>query len=1019
MTEYKTPRLASRRTFYGRLRLLCLLAMASTALSVFGADISDSSAIPFLIRSWQHEQGLPNNTVNAITQTHDGYLWLATDEGLARFDGEHCRVYGLQDGLQNLQISALLEDSRQVLWIGTSGGGLARMVHGQIQAFTSKDGLAGDSISSFIEDNHGDVWVATHTGLSRWQDGHFISLATNLNPMFVYDLAKDKEGDIWAATLHNGLLRFHNDTCTVAKIDQNPRCVLIDSKGRVWAGVRERVMLCYDHGNWIRYGTNDGFPEIITSHIAETADGTIWVGSLNEGLYYFQNGRFNALQKRDGLSDNAILSLFASREKFLWVGTQSGGMNRIGPKKLFVCHVMDGTSEAQLRSMAQTTNRTIWVGTFGQGMYSWDGELFQPLLDKIYRDHLLVEAVLSARDGSVWWGAGPVLSQLNDGKLKAHFADTSWLTADRVWSLCEDRNGGIWVGTYNGKIGLLKQSKFNQIKGFSGKPITALAQERGGALWIGSLGGGLARFENGKLTVLTTKEGLQSDLIRTLLLETNGTLWIGTDGGGLNRWSQGKMTGFTTQQGMLDNTILQILDDDEGCLWLGCNQGISRVSKLVLDKVAKGKSTSVHSLDFGMSDGLASEECVGNFGAALRSRSGLLYFATAKGIVVIDPRQQNHLGPPPTALVENVFVDKIALPYVDWQMASNNLGRLAVIPAGNHAFEFQYTGINFEAPEKIRFRYQLEGWDPAMIEAGDVRSVHYGYLPPGTYHFHVQACNANGQWNEPGATVSFQVGAFFWQMFWFRALTVCLLLGLLAVGIRVVERRRYRARLRRLEQERAMERERGRIARDLHDELGSSLTYISMSITDIGQSKNNNADDLKARAEKISGFATRTARALDEIVWAVNPRNDTLRSLLEYLTELARELFENTDTHCRFQFPADLPALPLPPEMRHNLFLTVKEALTNTLKHAHATEVLMSAKPDSQHIEICLQDNGVGFTPQTSRPAGEHNGLENMRRRVETIGGQFTIESTPGKGSLIRIIIPLPAGASSATKSSK
>jgi signal transduction histidine kinase/streptogramin lyase len=1009
-------------SFFRNCAILWPLVLGTGLQSVAVAEeAAGNPDTPFLIRSWQNQQGLPNNTVNAVTQTRDGYLWLGTDEGLARFDGVHCRVFGLADGLRNLQISALLEDSRGGLWIGTAGGGVSRMIHGEITTYSVQDGLAGDSISSFVEATNGEVWIGTHTGLSRWHDGVFTPVAKELGPMLVFDLAKDRQGAIWAATLHNGLLhfadgKFSNAEWKAATSNENPRCVFVDSKNRVWAGLREKAILCLADGTWTRYGTNEGFPEVVTYRLAETADGTIWAGSWNEGLYYLQNGRFNALQKKDGLSNNAILTLFAGREQFLWVGTQSGGLDRIGPKKLSVYHVVEGASECQLRSLAQTTNGEMWLGTYGQGVFQWEPAQFTPLQETRLRAHLLVEAMLGARDGSVWWGAGPSLYQRKDGKLISYYGDTPWLTGDRVWSLCEDREGGMWVGTYNGKLGLLKNGKFTPVNGLSGKPVTALAQETNGTLWIASLGGGLARLQNGALNTFTTKDGLNSDLIRTLLLDADGALWIGTDGGGLNRWANGRMTGFTTRQGLLDDIILQILEDDDGCLWLGCNRGICRVSKRVLNDVAAGKSASAHVYNLGIPEGMASEECVGNFGAALKTQSGQLCFATAKGIVVVDPRRQSPIAALPEALMEGVLVDRVRIEDGKWRMANSQSNPSSILqppsslqlPAGQHSYEFHYTGIGFDAPEKIQFRCRLDGLDADWNEVGKTREVTYSYLPPGTYRFRVQAGNLNGEWNEPGAAMAFVVPAYFWQKTWFAVLSAFLVVGLLGAGIRRIERRRYRARLKRIEQEQAMEKERVRIARDLHDELGSSLTYISMSITDLGQSRESSAAQLKARADKISSFAVRTARALDEIVWAVNPRNDSLRSLVEYLTQLARELFENTDVHCRFQIAENLPDVPLPPEMRHHLFLVVKEALNNALKYSRATEIVLSARTDGPRIEIGLQDNGTGFDLAAVQARAERNGLENMRQRMESLGGRFAIETQPDNGTIIKLTVNFP-----------
>ena len=986
-----------------------LIGLLGFALTAGAGENVSPPATPFFVRAWQNQQGLPNNTVNTVIQTRDGYLWLGTDEGLARFDGVRCRVFGLADGLKNLQISALMEDRRGRLWIGTAGGGVSRLEQGKINNFSVTDGLAGDSISSFVETTNGDVWIGTHTGLSRWRDGTFTTMAKSLGPMLVFDLAPDRAGDIWAATLHHGLLHFQGEKFSVADgesgaITNNPRCVFVDRQNRVWAGLREKKILCGENGVWTTYGTNEGFPEVVNYRMTETADGTIWAGSWNEGLYYLQAGRFHPLQKKDGLSDDAILSLFAGRDGFLWVGTQSGGLNRIGAKKLSIIHLLDGASECQLRSLAQTADGELWAGTYGQGVYRWAGASAGQLQDAAFRGHMLVETLLAGRDGSLWWGAGPALGHWKTGQMIERFSDTPWLLGDRVWSLCEDRSSGIWVGTYNGKLGRLRQGKFLQLKNFSGKPITALAQQPDGTLWIGSLGGGLVRLKDQKLTTFTTKSGLQSDLVRTLHLDAAGALWIGTDGGGLNRWARGRMAGFTTRQGLPDDIVLQILEDNDDGLWLGCNRGICRVSKRELAAVADGKMAAVHPLNFGIPEGMTSEQCVGNFGAALKTRDGQLCFATAQGIVTISPRQPSALAALPSAVLETIFVDQQLLTNVPVGGAE----MAVTIPAGKHGLEFHYTGIGFDAPEKIRFRYRLEGFDSAWTEAGDRRVALYNFLPPGSYHFRVQAGNLHGQWNELGAGMSLRVLALFWQEAWFRLLLAGGLVSLIAAGIRLWERRRYRARLRRMEQERAMENERGRIARDLHDELGSSLTYISMSIADIGQSAETSAEKLKARVDKISHFAVRTARALDEIVWAVNPRNDSLRSLVEYLTQLARELFENTDVHCRFQIAENLPEVPLPPEMRHNLFLVVKEALNNALKHAHATEISLSARTDDQRFEICLQDNGTGFDPAAISARSERNGLQNMRERITTLGGRFFLTSQPGHGTRIRLIVNYP-----------
>lgn len=885
---------------------------------------------------------------------------------------------------------------------------------GRIETFTHQDGLTGDSISALLEDTNGDIWIGTHTGLSRWHGGKFEIPDKALQSAFIFDLAQDHEGNIWAATLHDGLLRSaQNGTFSLVddgvrtNITSNPRCLLVDDRGRVWAGLREKTLLCYDHGKITRFGTKEGFPEIIVNQLLQTQDGTIWAGSLNSGLYYYRGGRFNVLLKKDGLPDSSILSLYTGREHLLWIGTQSGGLARLGPKKFSVYHVMDGASECVLRSLAQTTNGDLWVGTYGQGIYHWQGSRFESLAgEPDVNTHPLVEAAFGASDGSLWWGAGPRIYCLRDDELVYSFGD-HWLTGDRIWCLGERPDGAIWIGTFNGQLKLWRHGKFTSAGDFGGKPITSLAQQPDGTLWVGTLGNGLFRLQDGRVTNFTATNGLSSDLIRCLSLDADKTLWIGTDGGGLVRLAGGQFSHFNTRQGLIDDTVLQILSDDDNCLWLGYDQGICRISKREVEDEAKGRAQVLHPLVIGVAEGLVAEQCIGNFNAALKLADGRLCFSTVKGIAVIDPRKQLARLTLPLVLMQNILMDdKPLLP------SGAKQDGLPVYEAakGEHVFQFFYTGLNYDEPERIQFRYQLEGYDLRPVDAGTERSARYNYLAPGTYRFRVFASNSNAVWTQTGSGSVLIVPAYWWQTDLFKVLFTLFCLVLVALVVRSAVERRYRAQVKRLEQENAMENERTRIARDLHDELGSSLTYISMAVNDLTQKSGDDAEKFQQRQKKVSTFANRTARSLDEIVWAINPGNDSLRSLLAYLMQFAREHYEDSGVSCRFQIADDLPELPLPPEMRHNIFLAVKEALNNALKYSRATEVHLIAKLTGSQVEICVRDNGTGFDLPAMLATSERNGLTNMRKRVEKLGGKFSIETAPGKGTAIRLTVNCTTG---------
>jgi signal transduction histidine kinase len=442
-------------------------------------------------------------------------------------------------------------------------------------------------------------------------------------------------------------------------------------------------------------------------------------------------------------------------------------------------------------------------------------------------------------------------------------------------------------------------------------------------------------------------------------------------------------------------------------LWLGCNRGICRISKRVLNDVAGGRAQLLHPMPIGAAEGLAAEQCVGNFGAAVKLADGRLCFSTVKGIAVIDPRKQlTHLALPLVLMQDVLMDDKPLLP----SGAKQDGLPVYLAAKGPHVFQLFYTGLNYDEPERIQFKYQLEGYDLHPVDAGTGRSARYNYLAPGTYRFRVYAGNSNAMWTGTGNGIVLIVPAYWWQTDLFKVVFTLICLVLVALIVRYIVERRYRAQMKRLEQENAMENERTRIARDLHDELGSSLTYISMAVDDLVQKTGDDAEKFQQRQKKISTFANRTARSLDEIVWAINPGNDSLRSLLAYLMQFAREHYEDSGVNCRFQIADDLPEVPLPPEMRHNIFLTVKEALNNALKYSQATEVHLIATFTGSQVEICVQDNGAGFDLPVMLATSERNGLTNMRKRVEKLGGKFSIETAPGKGTAIRLTVHCRTG---------
>ena len=1009
------------------------------------ADIG-GSALPFTFRLWQREQGLPENSVRALTQTRDGYLWLGSDEGLARFDGVRFVSFGLREGMPSGSVRTLFEDSRGALWIGTFAGGLTRWQDGRFTTFTLREGLPSDSVTALTEDSEGRLWVGTEEGLVVWQNGRLSPLraATAFKGRAIKVLFKDRQGIVWLGATGAGVFQFRAGQFTplidssVEGLLQDPHCLLVDQAGRTWLGAGDDFVLCREGDQWRRYRIPRHLAKPYVSTLAEGPDGTVWAGSVSEGLFQFKAGKLTAINAASGLSDNSVASLVVDREGNLWVGT-AAGLNRLRRINLSAFGQAEGLGYGPVQGLAEVAPGTIWAGKPSDGLYRWEGRKFSRLTaGDLSRRYPEINTLLLAGDGTCWVGGAHGLLHFQDPKAAVGEVEVAALAGLHVISLAEDHEGGLWAGTHEGELWRLGAGSWVVQTNYSqSHPVTAIAVGTDGTMWIGTEGAGLYRFRKEGRTHFAQGGRLPSRLIRALYLDAQGVLWIGTGGGGLSRWRDEQLTTFTTREGLPDNTISQILEDDAGRLWLGSNRGIACVRKRELDDLATGRIPAVYPQVYGRAEGMLSEECTGGFcPSGLKTKSGRLCFSTMKGIVVVDPRPQGASIPAPAVVLEDVLVDGLA---ADGKtlVVSGREGELAGLVAGGKRsltlsrstedqsiavsaprgplrvapgkwrFEFRYTGLSFSAPEQVRFRYRLEPLDPDWVEAGTRRAAFYGYLPPGDYRFHVTACNSAGVWNEIGATLALTVLPHFWQTWWFIGLGLLGLVVSVGGGVRVAEKAKLHRRLKHLEDERALERERARIAQDLHDDLGSSLTRISL-LSDLIKADKDHAGQVETHAQKIGQSADQTVRALEEIVWALRPGSDSLQSLVEYIAHFANELFEDDRAHCRLDLPDDLPARSLPPELRHNAFLVIKEALTNARKHASAKEVRVEVKATAHSLEILVQDDGQGFDPQASPTRGKHHGLGNMRQRAEAMGAALAIESTRAKGTTVRLRVTFP-----------
>jgi len=958
----------------------------------------------YALRLYQTEDGLPGNNITSIVQTRDGYLWLGTRNGLVRFDGVRFTVFDSSNTLEIRapHVSSLFEDAAGVLWIGYLTGELVSYRQGEFRRERIRANWAGGKIFGFGNDRAGNLWVINQEGeLVRLKDDLLIP-APSARLTYLLSLTREADGRLW---LHreNEVLRLETGSLQAEALDivetnHYIQGIAASRDGGLWVLNMTHIQKWKD-GKWSEDWGVAPWGEKPIPCLMEIGEGRLAAGTADDGLYLISREGFLHLCRTNGLPDDWVTALCQDREKNLWVTLGNGGLVVLRPANVVTHKPPDQWQGRAVQAVTHGPDGDLWVGTEGAGLYRLQNGNWTNFDLSVGLTHRYIWSVALDRQGRTWagsWGSGVFVRNGERFETPAELKELAYPVA----ALLPESDGGMLIGAAPG----LLRYEAGRVTWLARKPhipadVCCMARAADGAVWFGMAGGGLGCWKDGTLWQYRQADGLANDFVQCLRFEADGTLWIGTFGGGLNRFKDGRFVAITRDHGLPSDVICDVQDDGRGYYWISTHGGIARVSVAELQACADGRLQELQCLTYGLSDGLPSLQCSGGFQpASCRTADGRLWFPTSKGLVSLDPGNvtTNPLAPP-------VFVERLL---VDEHLVAEgpNLPALTQITPGRHRYEFQFTGLSYSAPEKVRFQYRLAGLEHDWANITSPRRAYYSYIPPGDYRFEVRACNNDGVWSEASAPLALTVLPWFWQTWWFK-IGGGVLTAVAGGGIVWLDaRRRMRRKLERLERQQAIERERARIAKDIHDDLGAGLTRISL----LSESVPAEEVSPPQAAEVLNGIFTTTremTQTMDEIVWAVNPQHDTLDSLASYLGSFAQDFLAGTGVRCRLDVPLQLPNWRLEAEMRHNLFLAVKESLNNALRHAQATEIRVSLGVAAAAFTIVVEDNGCGIPTELTNgeagPAINHNGLTNMRQRLAQVGGRCEISRSPGGGTKV------------------
>lgn len=969
--------------------LLCMMALWGCA--VVRAQAPQPPSRMWAHQAWSTGDGLPQNSVHAAMEASDGLMWVATEGGLARFDGYSFET-GAAGALPSDDLCCVAQDSAGGLWVGTAAG----LVRGDGRRWVRVGGTA--AVRGLAATDDGGVLALLADGLVR-ADARGLAA---LEVPGATAVASAADGGVWIAAAA-GVARYSNGRvlATAAPGSWAGAPVLgvaTGVGGAVWLRTARALVLHRPGAAARSWQVGRELPGTRVEAVLAEADGGAWVGT-NRGLVRVAPGGEVSVPAPE-LSSASVLAIARDSEGDLWVGTATAGLHILRPQRF---RTVAGLEDQAITSLAEATDGAVWLGTREDGLRmarpgqaGGGEEVLRPESSNRLASQVVLALAAGAR-GDVWVGTPDGLNHMELGGRVTLLSSANGLPDDFVRSLLVERDGSVWVGTRRGLAhvsGNLADRVLTREDGLRSELIGALLETpepgagggRGPDLWIATLDG-LSRLHDGRMATYTTRDGLPGNVVTSLAADGSGAVWVGTRDGGLARFAGGQFEAFR-QAGLPGSVESMVLAG--GSLWLGTRQGVTRVAMEALAGCAgQGAGCALAVSRYGYSDGLPSEDLVAlGHPAAAAMRGGELWFATPHGVAIAEPGNEVDRASPTPVVLERMEADGVDQPI---------LAGALTLPPGQRAISFTYAGLSYRAPSRLRYRYRLEGFDRDWVDAGQRRTAFYTNLPPGPYRFVVEAAGSNGLWSKRTAVVAFRILPPVYRRWWFYLLCVALLGGLVYL-VYWVRLRRVRAQFA------AVLGERNRIAREIHDTLAQDLVAVSLQVEVAAQMvRRGNAAAAAEHLERTRRLVQEGIADARESIWELRATTaeGSLPSRLQRVAERARERGVATELRIGGTYR------PLPARWESEILRVAGEAVTNSIRHAEASKISMSLDYAPEHLVLRIGDDGHGFDPATATPGGKHFGMRGMRERAQNIRGELTVTSAPGEGTAVTLRVAL------------